>query len=271
RIGRGDPRARPHPGKGRSARAGSAQGAGRRPRPLRALAGGVPGPRRALVPLQRRQRLGRHRAQGLAVGGRVRLSADLRGRAQDSGQRPGRDRLLPGLRLGRQVHRGVGARGRAGCRGDGRNFDQGLRLRGHGPPRRLAGRRGRAGRRRRRRGPAPDPVPRAPVRGSRLLRQGQSHGRARGLLRGGRQRRHPDRGRPLRRRRRRRLGLLRPHPARRRRLVPGRTGQGCAGLQGALGPARLPAALGPAIWRRRPTSSTRARSARRRWSTRSRA
>ena len=114
------------------------------------LLDGVPGPRRALVPLQRRQRLGRHRAEGLAAGRRVRLPADLHRRAQDGRQRPGGHRLLPGLRLGRQVHRGVGARVRARRRGDGRHLDQGVRLRGDGPPRRLAGRGGRTGRARRR-------------------------------------------------------------------------------------------------------------------------
>ena len=48
-----------------------AQVAGSRPRQVRAPARRVQGPRRALVPLQRRQRFGRHRAQGLAAGGRV--------------------------------------------------------------------------------------------------------------------------------------------------------------------------------------------------------
>ena len=106
------------------------------------------GPRRALVPLQRRQRFGRHRAEGLAAGGGIRLPADLHRRAEDGRQRPGRHRLLPGLRLGGEVHRGVGARGRARRRGDGRHLDQGVRLRSDGPPRRLAGRGRGPGRRR---------------------------------------------------------------------------------------------------------------------------
>jgi hypothetical protein len=50
-------------------------------------------------------------------------------------------RLLPGLRLGRQVHRGVGARGQPRRRLDGRILDQGLRAGGDGPPRRLDRRR----------------------------------------------------------------------------------------------------------------------------------
>ena len=126
-----------------------AQIAGRRPRALRAADRGAPGPRRALVPLQRRQRFGRHRAQGLAAGGRIRLPPDLHRRAQDDRQRPRRHRLLPRLRLGREIHRGLGPRSAPRRRRDGRHLDQGLRLRGDGPPRRLARRR------RRPRRPAP--------------------------------------------------------------------------------------------------------------------
>src|SRR5690606_27852102 len=78
-----------------------------------------------------------------------------------------------------------------------------------------------------------------------LLRSGEGGGGARRLLRRRGQRGHPYPRWRLRRRRRWRQGLLRPYAAGRRGLAPGRPGQGRAGLQGALGPARLPAALGP--------------------------
>ena len=118
-----------------------AQVARRGPRPLRAAAGGAAGPRRPLVPLQRRQRLRRHRAQGVAARRRVRLPAHLHRRAEDHRQRPRRHRLLPRLRLGGEIHRRLGPRMRARRRRHRRHLDQGLRLRGDGPPRRLARRR----------------------------------------------------------------------------------------------------------------------------------
>ena len=52
-----DPRPRPHPGRRLRQLPGEAQVADRRPRALRAPARGAAGARRALVPLQRRQRL----------------------------------------------------------------------------------------------------------------------------------------------------------------------------------------------------------------------
>ena len=123
---------------------GEAQVARRRPPPLRAAARGAAGARRPLVPLQRRQRLGRHSAQDLAARCRVRLSADLHRRAENHRQRPRRDRLLPWLWLGCALHRRFGAGMRARRCGHGRHLDQGLRLRGHGSQRRLARRLGRA-------------------------------------------------------------------------------------------------------------------------------
>ena len=75
-------------------------------------------------------------------------------RAEDRRQRPADHRQLPGLRLGRQVRRGVDARGRVRRRLDGRDVDQGVRARGDGPPRRLDHRGRRPGRGRRRRDPA---------------------------------------------------------------------------------------------------------------------
>jgi 6-phosphofructokinase 1 len=56
-------------------------------------------------------------------------------------KRPADHRLLPGLRLGRQVRRRVGARGVARRPLDGTHVDQGLRPRGHGAPCRLDRRR----------------------------------------------------------------------------------------------------------------------------------
>ena len=64
-------------------------------------------------------------------------------RAQDRRQRPARHRQLPGLRIGGQVHRGVHARGQLRRPLHGRHFHQGVRARGHGPPRGLDRRRGR--------------------------------------------------------------------------------------------------------------------------------
>ena len=81
---------------------------------------------------------------------RVRLSAHLHRRAEDHRQRPRRHRLLPRLRLGREIHRRLGPGVRARRGGDGRHLDQGLRLRGDGAQRRLARRRRRPRRPRRR-------------------------------------------------------------------------------------------------------------------------
>ena len=159
-VGRGDPRARPHPRRRVRLVPGQAQVAGAGPgrstsacwrcsRPTTCAGSSTTAATIRPTP--------RSRCRSWRPG--VRLPADLHRRAQDGRQRPGGDRLLPGLRLGREVHRGLGARGRARRRGDGRHLDQGVRVRGDGPPRRLARRRGRAGRARRRRGAAPDPVP----------------------------------------------------------------------------------------------------------------
>ena len=65
---------------------------------------------------------------------------------EDRRQRPAAHRLLPGLRLGGQVHRGLHARSRARRRLDGAHLDQGVRARGDGPARGLD-RRGRRPRR----------------------------------------------------------------------------------------------------------------------------
>ena len=58
----------PHARAARSAPAASSSSRWRRTARVRAPARRVPRPRRALVPLQRRQRFGRHRAEGLAAG-----------------------------------------------------------------------------------------------------------------------------------------------------------------------------------------------------------
>ena len=60
--------------------------------------------------------------------------------SQNRRQRPARHRLLPRLRLRRQVHRRVDARGGARRRLHGTHLDQGVRARSHGPARRLDGR-----------------------------------------------------------------------------------------------------------------------------------
>src|SRR5690606_23525773 len=214
--------------------------------PIPAPAGGAQGARGALVPLQRRQRFGRYRPEALATGGGFGLSADLRRRAQDRGQRPGGDRQLPGLRLGGQVHRGFGRRGGAGRGGDGRYLHPGLRLRGHGPPCRLARCRRRPGGGRPGPGAAADPVPGTAFRRRGFPGPGAAGGRPGWLVPGGGQRGYPQRRWPFRRRCRRRQGRLRPYPAGRGRALAGGAGQGPAWPESALGPARLPAALGPA-------------------------
>ncbi len=81
------------------------------PRPVRAPDRGLQGARHRLLLLQRRRRLGRHLPQGLAARREARLSAHRHPRAEDRRQRPADHRLLPGLRLGRQVRRGLDPRG----------------------------------------------------------------------------------------------------------------------------------------------------------------
>ncbi len=105
-----------------------AQIAGGRQRQVRTSARRAARARRALVPLQRRQRLGRHRVEGLATRKGLWLPAALHRRAKDHRQRSGGDRHLPWLRLGGQVHRRLGTRGRTGCRRHGRHLHQGLHL-----------------------------------------------------------------------------------------------------------------------------------------------
>jgi hypothetical protein len=65
------------------------------------------------------------------------LSDRMHRRAQDRRQRSGGDRLLSGIRLGSQVHRGRDARGGARRAVDGAHVDQGFRARGDGPARGL--------------------------------------------------------------------------------------------------------------------------------------
>ncbi len=71
--------------------------------------------------------------------------------SQNRRQRSARHRLLPRIRLRRQVHRRLDARSRARCRVHGAHVDEGIRARSHGPARRLDGRRRRPGRRKSRR------------------------------------------------------------------------------------------------------------------------
>ncbi len=83
------------------------------------------------------------------IGARARLPGRLRRRAEDRRQRSAGHRHVPRLRLGREIRRGVDARGRARRRVDGAHFDARVRARGHGPARGLD-RGGRAGSRARR-------------------------------------------------------------------------------------------------------------------------
>jgi hypothetical protein len=78
------------------------------------------------------------------IGADARLPHHLRRRAQDGRQRPAAHRLLPRLRLGREIHRRLHARGGARCRLHGAHVDQGVRAGGHGPACRLDRRRGRS-------------------------------------------------------------------------------------------------------------------------------
>ena len=153
------PRPAPHAGRGLRLGALQAQGPRPEPRRVRAAHRGLPRPRHRLFLLQRRQRLDGHRPQGVADRRVAGLSDHLRRRAEDRGQRPAAHRLLPGLRLGRQVHGGLDARGLDGRRLDGAHLDQGVRARGHGPARRLDRRRRGPCRARRGRDPARHPLP----------------------------------------------------------------------------------------------------------------
>ena len=91
-----------------------AQGARAEPARVRAPDRGVPRARHRLLLLQRRQRLGRHLPQGVAD---RRDAWAIRSPAIHVPKTVDNDlphhRLLPGLRLGRQVRRGVDARGGA--------------------------------------------------------------------------------------------------------------------------------------------------------------
>ena len=147
---------RPQAHAGRCLRLGAlqAQGPGAEPRRVRAPDRGVPRPRHRLFLLQRRQRLHGHRAEGVADRRSAGLSDHLRRRAQDRRQRPAAHRLLSGLRLGGQVHRGLHARGGARCGLDGAHLDQGVRARSDGTACRLDRRRRRP---RRPQGPATPP------------------------------------------------------------------------------------------------------------------
>ena len=91
------------------------------------------------------RRLRRHVPQGLAIGRQPGSPHPGYPRAQDRRQRPAYHRQLPRLRLGGQVHRGVGARGQLRRALDGGHLHQGVRARGHGPPCRLDRGRGRPG------------------------------------------------------------------------------------------------------------------------------
>ena len=97
------------------------------PARVRAPDRGLPGARHRLLLLQRRRRLGRHLLQGEPAVRIDGLSAAGDPRAEDGRQRPADHRLLPGLRLGRQVRRGVGARGVVRRALDGADLDQGVR------------------------------------------------------------------------------------------------------------------------------------------------
>ena len=252
RAGRGPDRHRPGIGRGDR---GAAQHAGRRlrlvplqaqvareePARVRAADRGLQGARHRLLLLQRRRRFGRHLLQGepaVAVDG---LPAAGHPRAQDHRQRPAADRLLPRLRLGRQVRRGVHARGLARRALDGGHLHQGLRARGDGPPRGLDRGGRRAGGRPRHSGR--DPVSRDPVRPAGLPGARRCAGQAPRLLHGGGVRGLPPPGRHLPGRAGQQ-GRLRPRAARRRGAGGGADGQGGAGLQVPLGGGRLPAALG---------------------------
>ena len=115
------------------------------------------------------------------------LSAAGDPRAEDGRQRPADHRLLPGLRLGRQVRRRVGARSVVRRALDGAHLDQGVRARGDGPPRRLDRRGRRADRGARH--PGRDPLPRDRVRRDEVHRPRRRAGQGARLLHGRRLRR----------------------------------------------------------------------------------
>ena len=188
----------------------------------------------------------------------------LRGRAEDGGQRPAAHRLLPGLRLGRQVRRGLHARGGAGCRLDGAHLHQGVRAGSDGAARRLDRRGRRACRPRRRTSRRTSSCSRK-CRSSRQVPRRAckqcvtdfgycvivvSEGAA-------------YRGRQVPRRRRHQ-GRLRPHAARRRR--PRWSPTWCARRTATSTTGRWPTICSAprATSPRRSTSSRRTRSARRR-------
>ena len=159
-----------HPGGRLRLGALQAQGPRGEPRRVRAPHRGVPRARHRLLLLQRRQRLDGHRAQGVAARRVARLSDHLRRRAQDRRQRPAAHRLLPGLRLGRQVRRRLDARGGARRRLHGAHLDERVRARGDGAARRLDRGRRRASPARARRAAAHHPVAGSAVRAGEVPR-----------------------------------------------------------------------------------------------------
>ena len=199
-----------------------AQVAGSEQARIRAPDRSVPGARHRLLLLQRRRRLGRHLLQGQPVVAGHGLPDPGHPRAQDGGQRPADHRLLPRLRLGRQVRGGLGAGSLVRRALDGQDLDQGVRARGDGPARGLD----RGGRR-------PGPGPRHPGGGAvsrDRVRPGEVHrprrraGQVAWLLHRGR-----VRGLPLPRRqvpgRTRHARRLRPCATGRRGAGGGRHGQ----------------------------------------------
>ena len=182
-VRRDNPRFAPYAG--RRLRVGALQTCGNRqePGPVPAADRSIPRARYRLLLLQRRQRLHGYRAQGVRDRRANGLPDHLHRDSQDRRQRPGDDRLLSGLRLGGQVHRGIDARSGARRRIDGTHLDQSVRARGHGPSRGLDRRRGRPGRRAGRGCAAHHSVPGDRLRPCGVSRQGQGLRRAARLLR----------------------------------------------------------------------------------------
>ena len=168
-IGRGHRRAQAHPLRRLRLLPFQAQEPGRQQARIRAPDRGLQGAQYRLLLLQRRRRLRRHLLQGVAAVGEDGLPGAGDPRAEDRRQRPADHRQLPGLRLGRQVHRRVHPGGQLRRALDGRHLDQDLRDRGDGPARRLD-RRGRCPGRGRGH-PGRHPVPGGRVRQGEVPRQ----------------------------------------------------------------------------------------------------
>ena len=107
-----DPGAAPHARRRLRLGALQAQGPRAGSREVRAPDRGVPRARHRLLLLQRRQRLDGHGAEALAARRADRLPHRLHRHPEDGRQRPPRHRLLPGIRLGREVRGRVDARSR---------------------------------------------------------------------------------------------------------------------------------------------------------------